>query len=87
MENELSEAVEMCRAVADRLASATNREQTVLFPGWDYASAAQGERSCCEAIRRTARAIVGTENRDSGATVTRGDLANLIRYIADMLEE
>ena len=87
MENELSEAVEMCRAAADKLASASNREQTVIFPGWDNADAPPEEMSSRDTIRRTAEAIVGTENPDDGAVVTRSDLAELIRYIADMLEE
>lgn len=87
MESELSEAVEMCRAAAAKLASVSNREQAVIFPGWDYADVLLDERGSCEAIRRTANAISGTENPDDGAAVTRGDLAELIRYIADMLEE
>jgi hypothetical protein len=87
MENELSQAIEMCRAAADKLASASNREQAVVFPGWDFTGVPPGEISSCEAVRHTAEAIVGTENPDDGAAVTRGDLAELIRYIADMLEE
>ncbi len=76
----------MCRAVADKLASAANCGETVILPGWDYANVSPDEMSCC-AVRRAAKAIVGTENLADGATVARGDWADLIRYIADMLEE
>lgn len=81
------EAVNMCRAAADNLDSDDNREQPVLFPGWDFTGISASERADCEAIRHAARAIAGDENPDSGITVTMGELAGLLGYIADMLEE
>ncbi len=81
------EAVDLCRAAADNLDSDACRETTVLFPGWDFTGISPAEKAPCEVIRRTARAIAGDENPDSGITVTMGEVAGLLRYIADMLEE
>ena len=81
------EATVSCRAAADKLAAPDNRDQTVLFPGWDIARTPAIEKAGCEAIRRTAAAILGDESAESGTTVTMSDLADLVRYIADMMEE
>ncbi len=87
MNEEPLEAVDLCRAAADNLESAANREGTVLFPGWDYTGVSASERAECETIRRVAGAIVGDKDPQSGTAVTLGDLARLLRYIGDMLEE
>jgi hypothetical protein len=87
MQTQPLEAVDLCRAAADSLDSEANRQQTVLFPGWDFTGIPASERADCEAIRRVARAIGGDEDPDSGTAVRLGDLAELLRYIADMLEE
>lgn len=87
MEDPVVEVIDLCRAAADKLESDTRRNRTVIFPGWDYTSVSAEEIEQSEAIRRAATAIVGTEDPDCGATATMGDVAHLIRYIADMLEE
>jgi hypothetical protein len=87
MENAIPEVIDLCRAAADKLEADANRSRTVIFPGWDYNNVSAEEIEQCEALRRAATAIVGTEDPHSGVTVTMGDVAHLIRYIADMLEE
>ena len=87
MDYQLLEATVLCRAAADKLNSAANREKTVLFPGWDDQTTPADERSQADAIRRVVAAIVGGNDADSGTTVTLGELASLIYYVADMLEE
>ncbi|MGO8745193.1 MAG: hypothetical protein ACLQNE_04310 [Thermoguttaceae bacterium] len=82
-----TEAVVLCRAAADKLSSAENRDEKILFLGWDFARMPAAEKEGDEAIRRAAAAILGDEDPDSGTKVTMGDLAALVRYIADMIEE
>ena len=81
------EATVLCRAAADKLDSAAQREATVLFPNWDDEKDPPDERRQSDTIRRVAAAIVGSNDPDHGTAVTLGDLASLIYYIADMLEE
>jgi hypothetical protein len=87
MDDPLLQAIDLCRSAADKLDSDANRNSKVNFPGWDYSGVSAGEIERCEAIRRVAKAIVGTEDPDSGIAVTMGDVGSLIRYIADMLED
>jgi hypothetical protein len=87
METERTEPTELCRAAADNLGSAANRDIPVLFPGWDDENSSEEERGRCEAVRRVAAAIVGSDDPDGGTTVTCGELAELLHYITDMLEE
>ena len=82
-----TEAIVLCRAAADKLASAENHDEAVVFPGWDFARTPAAEKEGCKAIRRAAAAIHGDEDPDSGTTVTMGDLAELVRYVAGMLED
>lgn len=81
------EATVLCRAAADKLNSAEQRDRTVLFPAWDYERTQPDERGQCDVIRRVAAAIVGGDAPEHGSVVTLGDLASLVYYIADMLEE
>ena len=87
MNDELHESMMLCRAAADNLDSAANRDTPVLFPGWDDENASVDERCRCEAVRRVAAAILSRNDPDYGSTVTCGELAAFIHYIADMLEE
>jgi hypothetical protein len=87
MDYKLLEATVLCRAAADKLSSAANREKTVLFPDWDEQRMPADERSQTDAIRRVAAAIVGGNDADQGTRITLGELASLIYYVADMLEE
>lgn len=87
MDSELLEPTELCRAAADNLGSVANRDAPVLFPGWDDENTPAEERCRCETVRRVAAAIVGSDDPDRGTTVTCGELAVLLNYIADMLEE
>jgi hypothetical protein len=77
----------LCRAAADKLDSESNRDTPILFPGWDDENASEDERRQCDAIRRVAEAIISRDDPDHGSTVTCGELALLVHYIADMLEE
>ncbi len=87
MEYERLEVLVLCRIAADKLDSDHNRDKTVLFPGWDFARTPADERGVCKAIRRAAAAIFGEDDPDSGSNVTMADLARLVRYIADMIDE
>jgi hypothetical protein len=87
MDDPQREVVDLCRTAADKLGSSANLTKTVLFPGWDYTKIPAEEIALCETIRSVARAIVGEESPDSGTTVPTKHLAELIRYVADMLEE
>jgi hypothetical protein len=69
------------------LDSAPHRDATVLFPGWDDHNVSEDERRQCDAIRRVAEAIISRSDPDHGTKVTCGELAQLVYYIADMLEE
>ena len=87
MNDDLCESIVLCRAAADKLDSAANRDTAVLFPGWDDENASVDDRCRCETVRRVAAAILSRNDPDCGSTVTCGELATLIHYIADMLEE
>lgn len=81
----INEVVEACRDAAEKMG---NLDGNVLFPGWFYEGYPEEERSQCEAIRKAAAAILGNEeNVDSGIYVHVRDVARLVHYIADMLEE
>ena len=82
-----TEAIVLSRAAADKLASTENRDEKILVLGWDFARTRAAEKEGDEAIRRAAAAILGDEDSDSGIRVTMGDLAALVQYIADMIEE
>ena len=70
--------VEKLREAAETLEA---RGGTVLMPGWDCEDEARE-------LRSAARAIAGDDvDPDEGVKVSARDLAALVRYIADMLEE
>ena len=72
----------LCRAAADKLDSAANREKTVLFPGWDdQTTPADEQRLQADAIRRVVAAIVGGNDADHGVkSHARGTrIAHLLR--------
>jgi len=73
-------AVQKLREAAEALQRTSGE---VLMPGWD-----EEEGESPQAIRSAARAIAGDDvDPDEGVKVSARDLAALVRYIADMLEE
>jgi hypothetical protein len=87
MPGDADEAVLLCRAAGNILDSAPSRDMAVLFPGWDDDAIVADQQHQCETVCHVAEAIANGSDPNHGIKVTRSELAKLIYYIADMLEE
>ena len=78
----MSELWSELRAVASKVRS--GGKKAVRFPGWDFENSTP---ELAHSIRNAAVAVLNNTDYDSSIFTTYEDLANLITYIADMLEE
>ena len=80
----MNEIVEKLRQASHALEA---QGGAITFPGWDYDCAGASERAIYDRIRNAAQAVFNTTNYDSGIRVPRADVAALIRFLGDILEE
>jgi predicted ATPase len=61
--------------------------QVMTFPGWDFENVTPEDVKRAHSIRDAAVAIVNTTNYDDSVVVPVASVANLVRFIGDMLED
>jgi hypothetical protein len=81
--------LELLRSAADALKGTPGfDERPVFFPNWPFGENELDDPEVTRAIRRAAWAIIArrTEHGDGGRRVSKADIAELLIYVASMLE-